>query len=230
MVRVLSRAHALTHRPTLAVHPRETRRARDAPPRRRGRRARTRDRDGAVVGGRRAVRGGGEEDEGLTRGRWCVSVCVRCCRRASARPSPIAAVLLVLQDPRGEGDHRRAQERPRDPGHAAGRRSVPEHQAARDERRGRGEVPAHGARRPHEFGGRRWRRWRPPRRGCSPPPSQERETHPPSALTPAAVPRAQIAVKNCFIRGSVVRYVQLPPDGVDTEVLHDATRREARGQ
>ena len=59
---------------------------------------------------------------------------------------------------------------------------------------------------------------------------RRRETHPPSALTPAAVPRAQIAVKNCFIRGSVVRYVQLPPDGVDTEVLHDATRREARGQ
>lgn len=28
---------------------------------------------------------------------------------------------------------------------------------------------------------------------------------------------------------SVVRYVQLPPDGVDIELLHDATRREARG-
>mmetsp|Transcript_8360 Transcript_8360/g.21557 ORF Transcript_8360/g.21557 Transcript_8360/m.21557 type:complete len:94 (-) Transcript_8360:906-1187(-) len=38
-----------------------------------------------------------------------------------------------------------------------------------------------------------------------------------------------MAVKNCFIRGSVVRYVQLPPDAVDTEILHDATRREARG-
>ncbi|MCO5547450.1 hypothetical protein L7F22_053299 [Adiantum nelumboides] len=38
-----------------------------------------------------------------------------------------------------------------------------------------------------------------------------------------------LSVKNCFIRGSVVRYVQLPPDGVDIEVLHDATRREARG-
>jgi hypothetical protein len=39
----------------------------------------------------------------------------------------------------------------------------------------------------------------------------------------------QLSVKNCFIRGSVVRYVQLPPDGVDADVLHDATRREARG-
>jgi len=39
----------------------------------------------------------------------------------------------------------------------------------------------------------------------------------------------QKSVKNCFIRGSVVRYVQLPPDGVDTDILHDATRREARG-
>ncbi|EFJ22201.1 hypothetical protein SELMODRAFT_232056 [Selaginella moellendorffii] len=38
-----------------------------------------------------------------------------------------------------------------------------------------------------------------------------------------------MSVKNCFIRGSVVRYVQLPVDGVDVEILHDATRREARG-
>ncbi|RZC20780.1 Sm-like protein LSM2, partial [Glycine soja] len=38
-----------------------------------------------------------------------------------------------------------------------------------------------------------------------------------------------LSVRNCFIRGSVVRYVQLPPEGVDIELLHDATRREARG-
>lgn len=38
-----------------------------------------------------------------------------------------------------------------------------------------------------------------------------------------------MSVKNCFIRGSVVRYVQLPPDAVDVDILHDATRREARG-
>ncbi|CAI5998191.1 unnamed protein product [Closterium sp. NIES-65] len=38
-----------------------------------------------------------------------------------------------------------------------------------------------------------------------------------------------LSVKNCFIRGSVVRYVLLPPDGVDVDILHDATRREARG-
>ncbi|BBH01556.1 Small nuclear ribonucleoprotein family protein [Prunus dulcis] len=37
-----------------------------------------------------------------------------------------------------------------------------------------------------------------------------------------------LSVRNCFIRGSVVRYVQLPPEGVDVELLHDATRREAR--
>ena len=37
------------------------------------------------------------------------------------------------------------------------------------------------------------------------------------------------SVRNCFIRGSVVRYVQLPSDGVDIQTLHDATRREARG-
>ena len=34
------------------------------------------------------------------------------------------------------------------------------------------------------------------------------------------------SVRNCFIRGSVVRYVQLPKDAVDVDILHDATRRE----
>lgn len=34
-----------------------------------------------------------------------------------------------------------------------------------------------------------------------------------------------MAVKNCFIRGSVVRYVQLPVESVDTQLLEDATRR-----
>lgn len=37
------------------------------------------------------------------------------------------------------------------------------------------------------------------------------------------------SVRNCFIRGSVVRYVQLPAEAVDVDILHDATRREARG-
>jgi U6 snRNA-associated Sm-like protein LSm2 len=46
--------------------------------------------------------------------------------------------------------------------------------------------------------------------------------------SPAASP-ALASVRNAFIRGSVVRYVVLPPAGVDTELLHDATRREARG-
>ncbi|RPA77022.1 U6 snRNA-associated Sm-like protein LSm2 [Ascobolus immersus RN42] len=35
------------------------------------------------------------------------------------------------------------------------------------------------------------------------------------------------AVKNVFIRGSVVRYVHLPAAAVDTQLLEDATRREA---
>lgn len=35
------------------------------------------------------------------------------------------------------------------------------------------------------------------------------------------------AMKNCFIRGSVVRYIQIPKDGVDTELLQDAARKEA---
>ena len=33
------------------------------------------------------------------------------------------------------------------------------------------------------------------------------------------------ALKNCFVRGSVVRYVQINPNDVDTELLQDATRK-----
>jgi hypothetical protein len=40
----------------------------------------------------------------------------------------------------------------------------------------------------------------------------------------------QLSVKNCFIRGSVVRYVQLPGDEVDTQLLQDAARKEAAAQ
>jgi len=35
----------------------------------------------------------------------------------------------------------------------------------------------------------------------------------------------QMAVKNCFIRGSVVRYVKMAARNVDTTLLEDATRR-----
>ena len=35
-----------------------------------------------------------------------------------------------------------------------------------------------------------------------------------------------VALKNCFVRGSVVRYIQIPPEHVDTELLQDAARRE----
>ena len=36
------------------------------------------------------------------------------------------------------------------------------------------------------------------------------------------------SVRDCFVRGSVVRYVQPPEESVDVYILHDATRREAR--
>lgn len=36
-----------------------------------------------------------------------------------------------------------------------------------------------------------------------------------------------MAVRSCFIRGSTVRYVQLPRAAVDTQLLEDATRRGA---
>ncbi|EOD36392.1 hypothetical protein EMIHUDRAFT_70748 [Emiliania huxleyi CCMP1516] len=38
------------------------------------------------------------------------------------------------------------------------------------------------------------------------------------------------SVKTCFIRGSVIKYVQLPASEVDTELLQDATRREMAQQ
>mmetsp|Transcript_15187 Transcript_15187/g.29649 ORF Transcript_15187/g.29649 Transcript_15187/m.29649 type:complete len:97 (-) Transcript_15187:432-722(-) len=38
------------------------------------------------------------------------------------------------------------------------------------------------------------------------------------------------SVKNCFVRGSVIKYVQLPATEVDTELLQDATRREMAQQ
>lgn len=39
-----------------------------------------------------------------------------------------------------------------------------------------------------------------------------------------------LSVKNCFIRGSVVRYVQLPKDDVDLSLLREASLKEAEIQ
>ena len=39
-----------------------------------------------------------------------------------------------------------------------------------------------------------------------------------------------MSVKNCFLRGSVVRYVQLPPEDIDVQLLQDAARKEADQQ
>ena len=37
-----------------------------------------------------------------------------------------------------------------------------------------------------------------------------------------------VSLKNCFIRGSVVRYVHLTKESVDLDRLHDQCRREAK--
>lgn len=37
-----------------------------------------------------------------------------------------------------------------------------------------------------------------------------------------------LSVRNCFIRGSVIRYVQIPAKEVVTELLQDSARIEAR--
>ena len=34
------------------------------------------------------------------------------------------------------------------------------------------------------------------------------------------------SIKSLFIRGSVVRYIQISPSDVDTELLQDAARKE----
>lgn len=36
-----------------------------------------------------------------------------------------------------------------------------------------------------------------------------------------------LSVRSLFIRGGVVRYVHLPADAIDTELLQDAARKEA---
>ncbi|KAI3628628.1 LSM2 [Malassezia furfur] len=46
--------------------------------------------------------------------------------------------------------------------------------------------------------------------------------------TPDVTPTC--AVRSTFIRGSVVRYVYIPAAAVDTQLLEDATRREAETQ
>ena len=37
-----------------------------------------------------------------------------------------------------------------------------------------------------------------------------------------------VSVKSCFVRGSTIRYIQIPRDEVDTELLQDAARKEAQ--
>jgi small nuclear ribonucleoprotein (snRNP)-like protein len=36
-----------------------------------------------------------------------------------------------------------------------------------------------------------------------------------------------LALKTIFIRGSVIRYVHVPPEHIDVELLQDASRKEA---
>ncbi|KAL7677886.1 hypothetical protein ACOME3_004117 [Neoechinorhynchus agilis] len=49
--------------------------------------------------------------------------------------------------------------------------------------------------------------------------------HDVSAIDADRYPHLQI-LKTCFIRGSVVRFVQLPADDVECDVLQDACRKE----
>ena len=61
-------------------------------------------------------------------------------------------------------------------------------------------------------------------------PPAQRARRRPTPPTRALALAPQQSVKNCFIRGSVIKYVQLPSAEVDTELLQDATRREVAQQ
>ena len=39
-----------------------------------------------------------------------------------------------------------------------------------------------------------------------------------------------VSLKNCFVRGSVVRYIHIMPETVDVEKLQDDCRREAKAE
>jgi U6 snRNA-associated Sm-like protein LSm2 len=39
-----------------------------------------------------------------------------------------------------------------------------------------------------------------------------------------------LSLQNCFVRGSVVRYIQLPSGEVNVELLQDAARKDGAGQ
>lgn len=39
-----------------------------------------------------------------------------------------------------------------------------------------------------------------------------------------------MSIKSCFIRGSVIRYIHLPAEEVDTHLLQDAARKESLSQ
>jgi U6 snRNA-associated Sm-like protein LSm2 len=44
---------------------------------------------------------------------------------------------------------------------------------------------------------------------------------------PSSLSRLQTSVKVVFVRGSVIRYVHIPKDAVDTDLLQDAATKEA---
>jgi hypothetical protein len=52
--------------------------------------------------------------------------------------------------------------------------------------------------------------------------------NPPKRPTLLSPPPAQLSVRTMFVRGSVLRYVHVPPEAVDTELLQDAARKESQ--
>ena len=123
----------------------------------------------------------------------------------------------LLQNPDRPRGHRRAQERHPDPRRPQERRPVPQHQARQHPGARGDQVPAHGE----------------SQQSQQPPHVPPRER---AQLLSLMTDRLSVlffwqsAVKNVFIRGSVVRYVHLPANAVDIPLLEDATRRGEFGR
>ena len=50
-----------------------------------------------------------------------------------------------------------------------------------------------------------------------------------ATLVERALPHME-CVQNCFVRGSVIRYITLPPEQVDVHLLHESMRMEERAE
>lgn len=173
----------------------------------------------------------------------CSQLYWRCTRTLLTRVIVRTAHLLSPQDPSRPGTHRRTQERPRH--HRAAQISRPvRHKSLLSTGWPLVADVNRSSCRIHERTGSSTSSWTTsacktrsgipiwcvlPARDYSPYLHRDLNFKGDNALMGGSVclSVAQMAVRSCFIRGSTVRYVQLPRAAVDTQLLEDATRRGA---